>query len=203
LIARRRSAHTDGIADDATDITALLRAWRRGDDAAYGRAAALLYADLRRRAARCLRSDGDRDAIRATGLVHEAFIRLVTARDVDWRDRVHFLAVATRTMRRVLVDLVRAGAASKRGARAVHVTLDSGILGLDGDIVEVLALEAALEKLAALDQRRVRVVELRYLGGLTVEETADALHVSPDTVARDWRLARAWLKRELGPGSAG
>lgn len=181
----------------------MLRAWQGGDDDAYRRVSELLYVDLRRRAAQCLRGDKADAAIQATALVHEAFIRLAPARSVHWQDRLHFLAVATRAMRRVLVDLVRMNAASKRGARPVHVTLDSRIPRTDADVVDVLALDAALQKLAAVDERRVRVVELRYFGGLTVEETAQVLRVSPDTVARDWRLARTWLRRELRTSSAG
>jgi RNA polymerase sigma factor (TIGR02999 family) len=187
---------------DQSDITSLLRAWQGGDDDAYRRVSSLLYADLKRRAAQCLRGDQAGGAVQATALVHEAFIRLAPARGVDWNDRLHFLAVATRTMRRVLVDLVRMTAASKRGARSVHVTLDSRIPRREPDVVDVLALDAALQKLAAMDERRVRVVELRYFGGLTVAETAEVLNVSPDTVARDWRLARAWLRGQLRGRSA-
>lgn len=187
------SASGPGVAS----ITALLRAWHEGDEDAYRQVASTLYVELRKRAAHCLRRDRARDAIDATALVHEAFIRLAPARDVTWQDRLHFLAVATRTMRRVLVDLARAQDARKRGARPVHVTLDSAIAHLGPETIDLLALDAALEKLAQVDERRVRVIELRYFGGLTVEETARVLQVSPDTVARDWRLARAWLKREL------
>jgi RNA polymerase sigma factor (TIGR02999 family) len=178
-------------------VTALLRAWQNGDEDAYRRVSSLLYAELKRRAASCLRGERARDAIQATALVHEAFIRLAPAHGVDWQDRLHFLAIATRTMRRVLVDLVRARAARKRGSQPVHVTLDSNVRQSGPDVVDLLALDAALEKLAAFDPRRVRVVELRYFGGLTVAETAQVLEVSNDTVARDWRLARTWLKREL------
>ena len=202
LTAARRGTHTGSIDSDTPDITALLRAWQGGDDDAYRQVSALLYTDLKRRAAQCLRGETATDGLHATALVHEAFIRLTTAQGVDWQDRLHFLAVATRTMRRVLVDLVRARAASKRGSRPVHVTLDSQIPRASLDVVDVLALDAALEKLARIDARRVSVVELRYFGGLTVPETAAVLQVAPDTVARDWRLARAWLKRELNAPSA-
>lgn len=199
-IARCRDLpHTTPIDNE---ITHLLRAWQQGDQDAYRRVSALLYADLKRRAGQCLRGERADVAIQATALVHEAFIRLAPSSRVDWQDRLHFLAVATRTMRRVLVDLVRRSAASKRGARPVQVTLDSRMPQSAPDMVDALALDAALQKLAALDERRVRVVELRYFGGLTVEETAEILRVSPDTVARDWRLARTWLRRELGRPSA-
>lgn len=182
---------------DVAQVTALLRAWQEGDEDAYCQVSSILYAELKRRAANCLRGDRAREAIQATALVHEAFIRLAQAQDVNWKDRLHFLAVATRTMRRVLVDLVRERAATKRGSDPVHVTLDSKVPHGGPDVIDLLALDAALEKLAAVDDRRVRVIELRYFSGLTVEETALILQVSPDTIARDWRLARTWLKREL------
>jgi RNA polymerase sigma factor (TIGR02999 family) len=133
--------------------------------------------------------------------VHEAFVRLANAGEVDWQDRKHFLAVAARTMRRVLVDLVRAKAADKRGARAERAPLDSGIVAQSAPVVDLIALDEALEKLATFDVRKVRVIELRFFAGLTVEETAKVLDVAPDTVARDWRLARTWLLQELGAQS--
>src|SRR5262249_4257460 len=128
------------------------------------------------------------------------FVRLADAHRVDWQDRQHFLAVAARTMRHVLVDIVRAQGSSKRGAGAIHVPIDSAIASVDPRRVDLIALDAALDELAAVDPRKVRVVELRYFGGWTVEETARALGVSPDTIARDWRFARAWLLNALaGP----
>lgn len=137
------------------------------------------------------------DALQTTALVHEVFLRLVEAGSVDWQNRRHFLAVAGRTMRRVLVDLARATAADKRGAGAIHVAIDSGIPADAPEPLDFVALDRALDKLAQVDQRKVRVIELRFFAGLNVEETADVLQVSPDTVTRDWRLARSWLKREL------
>jgi RNA polymerase sigma factor (TIGR02999 family) len=181
---------------DAHDITAWLRAWHGGDQEAYGRITSALYDDLKRRASSCLRGEDAGTAIEATALVHEAFIRLAPAR-VDWHDRLHFLAVAARTMRRVLVDIARADLATKRGAGAVHVTLDSRVPDDRLDAVEFIALETALEELGAADPRKVHVVELRFFAGLTVQETAEVLQVAPDTVARDWRFARAWLKKQL------
>jgi RNA polymerase sigma factor (TIGR02999 family) len=179
-----------------TQVTAWLQAWKGGDAAAYGHVATLLYDELRRQAARCLRGERAGNAIQATALVHEAFIRLVPAQDVDWQNRLHFVAVATRTMRRVLVDLARERASRKRGGRAVHVTLDSAVAAPAASL-DMLALEDALDGLARVDQRKARVVELRFFSELTVEETAQVLEVSNDTVARDWRMARAWLRRAL------
>jgi RNA polymerase sigma factor (TIGR02999 family) len=129
-------------------------------------------------------------------------MRLATAHNVDWQNRHHFLAVAARTMRRVLVDLARAQQSTKRGARAVHVELESGMAAADAPLpVDIVALDRALDGLAQVDKRKVQVIELRFFGGLTVEETAEILQVSPDTVARDWRTARVWLLRELSAGS--
>lgn len=185
----------------AGDVTRLLKAWHRGDEEAYRQLCAILYDELKRQAARCMRGERPGITLQATALVHEAFVRLAGAGEVDWQDRKHFLAVAARTMRRVLVDLVRAKTADKRGARAQHEPLDSGIVAHATPVVDLIALDAALEKLATFDARKVRVIELRFFGGLTVEETAEVLDVACDTVARDWRLARTWLLHELDPHS--
>ena len=138
------------------------------------------------------------DTLQTTALVHETFMRLADAHQVDWQDRKHFLAVAGRTMRRVLVDLSREHGAAKRGSRVEHVPLDSGLAAGGPPPLDLIALDEALDTLAALDARKVQVVELKFFAGLTVEETAEVLNVSPDTVARDWRMARTWLLRELG-----
>jgi RNA polymerase sigma factor (TIGR02999 family) len=178
-------------------VTALLRAWQAGDDEAYRKVSEILYVDLRRQAARCLRRAYARDTLQTTALLHDAFIRLAGAHDVSWQDRNHFLAVAGQTMRRVVVDLARERAAAKRGSRAVTVPLDSGVAVGGPPLMDLLALERALEKLATIDPRKVQVVELKFFAGLTVGEIADVLRVSADTVARDWRMARTWLLREL------
>jgi RNA polymerase sigma-70 factor, ECF subfamily len=139
------------------------------------------------------------DSMQATALVHEAFVRLRNARQVDWHDRNHFLAIAARTMRRVLVDLARAKVSAKRGGRQVHVTLDEDIAAAAPGHAsfDLVALDRALDALGAIDARKMRVVELRFFAGLSVEETAAVLAVSPDTVARDWRMARSWLLNHL------
>lgn len=140
-----------------------------------------------------------------TSLLHETFLRLTTAHRVEWRDRDHFLAVASQMMRRALVDMARERGAAKRGGGAAHVPVTSGMAIDNRSMLDFVALDVALDKLAALDARKVHVIELRFFGGLTVEETAQVLDVSPDTVARDWRMARTWLLRELddSPASSG
>jgi RNA polymerase sigma factor (TIGR02999 family) len=181
----------------AGEVTALLRAWHDGDEDAYRQVSSILYRELRQEAAQRMRRAPPSTPLQATALVHETFIRLAGAHHVEWQDRRHFLAVAGRTMRRVLVDLVRSHTAQKRGSRAVHVPLDSGLAAGGPLPVDLIALDEALENLAAVDARKVKVVELKFFAGLTVEETADVLNVSADTVARDWRMARTWLLREL------
>jgi len=164
----------------------------------------LVYDHLRAQARRCMRNEGTSVTLQSTALVHEAYLRLVNTRDVDWHDRAHFFALSARIMRRILIDAARARGAAKRGgggARIDHssaVDLDQ-IASTDSDAASatLCALDDALETLAALDPRRARVIELRFFGGLSVEETAEVLQVSPQTVMRDWRLARAWIAREL------
>lgn len=181
------------------EVTELLRAWHAGDSTAYARVSALLYDELRSRAAQYMRRQRPGDSMQATGLVHEAFVRLHHTRRIEWNDRHHFLAIAARTMRRVLVDLARAKASAKRGGRQVHVTFNENVAAPEPGYASVdsVALDGALEALGAVDARKVRVVELRFFAGLSVQETADVLAVSADTVARDWRMARSWLLNRL------
>jgi len=186
---------------DGGEVTALLRRWHAGDEDAYRQVSSILYSELRRQAAHHMRRKRSGDTLQTTALVHETFMRLAAAHQVDWQDRRHFLAVAARTMRQLLVDLARAQGSAKRGAQAAHLPLDSGIAVGGPPLLDLIALDEALETLATLDARKVRVIELRFFAGLTVEETADVLEVSPDTVARDWRMARTWLLRELDTGS--
>jgi RNA polymerase sigma-70 factor, ECF subfamily len=190
---------------DLGEVTALLRAWHAGDEGAYTRVTAILYDELRSRAARYMRGQRAGESLQATGLVHEAFLRLHETRQVDWNDRNHFLAVAARTMRRVLVDLARAKAAAKRGGRPQYVTLDDNIAAAESEhtVVDLIALDDALDALSAVDPRKARVVELRFFADLSVDETAAVLGVSPDTVARDWRMARSWLLKQLDAGVRG
>lgn len=169
----------------------------------------LVYRELRRLAASYLRREHPGGTIQATGLVHEAYLRLAASHNPAWRDRTHFLGIAARSMRQILVERARRRRAAKRGGNPERLDLDDpdAIEGsaIDPRGIDVLALDAALERLAAIDPERARVVELRFFAGLTVEETADALGTSAATVKRSWALARAWLQRELasgGPASA-
>jgi RNA polymerase sigma factor (TIGR02999 family) len=179
------------------DVTVLLKAWREGDGTALDALMPLVHDELRRIARRCLHGERANRSVQATELVNEAFLRLVDVQHLDWQSRTHFLAMSARLMRRVLVDLARSRGADKRGGGAVRVTLDDATLGGSAPDTDVIRLDDALQALAALDDRKSRVVELRFFGGLTAEETAVALQVSPKTVLRDWEFARAWLQREL------
>jgi RNA polymerase sigma factor (TIGR02999 family) len=181
----------------AGNVTELLLAWRAGDEPALAALTPLVHLELQRIARRCLRGERAGHSFEATALVHEAYLRLVDTRRVNWRNRAHFLAMAARLMRRVLVDAARARGYQKRGGDAVRVTL-TDLLHASEKGHDLVALDDALEALAAMDPRRSQVVELRFFGGLSVQETASVLAVSPETVMRDWKLARAWLRRALG-----
>lgn len=188
---------------DSGDVTQLLKAWGQGDQAALEQLAPMLYDELRAQARRYMRHERSDMTLQTTALVHEVYLRLVNAHDVTCHDRLHFFALSAQMMRRILVDAARTRTAAKRGgvaARADHssaVDLDQ-IPTADSDAARSLcALDDALDSLTRIDQRRAQVIELRFFGGLSVEETASVLQVSPQTVMRDWRLARAWLSREL------
>lgn len=180
-------------------VTQLLAQIRAGDPGAVERMAPLVYDQLHAIAAAHFRRERPGHTMQPTALVHDAFLRLVDQSRVQWQDRAHFFAVASQTMRRILVDHARAKAAGKRGAGAVRVTADDALAGPGEAIAleDLLAIDEALEDLARLDAQQARVVELRYFGGLTIEETGEALGVSPATVKRDWSVARAWLHRRL------
>jgi RNA polymerase sigma factor (TIGR02999 family) len=182
--------------DSASAVTTLLRAWRRGDQAAFERLTPLVYDQLRRRARHYLRGERPNHTLRPTALVHEAYLRLVNLDQVDWQDRSHFFALAARQMRRILVDSARARRYHKRGGGAVSVTFDEALAVSRRD-PDLVALDDALELLAQRDERKVRVVELRFFGGLTNDEIATALGISSDTVTRDWQMAKLWLRRAL------
>lgn len=180
------------------DVTGLLLAWSAGDAAAGEAFHAAIYDDLHRQAVRAMRREGDAHTLQATAIVHEAYLRMVDQRRVEWRSRAHFFGVAAQMMRRVLVDHARTRLAEKRGGALQRVTLGDVGAGVEPDAaLDVLALHDALERLATLDPEQARLVELRYFGGLGIEETAEALGVSPATVKREWAVARAWLRREL------
>jgi RNA polymerase sigma-70 factor (ECF subfamily) len=178
-------------------VTELLRAWSDGDDGALERLMPLVEAELRRLARAYMGRERRGHTLQTTALMNEAFLRLTDARRVRWQDRAHFLGISARLMRRVLVDHARARGYRKRGGGAHRVSLHEGLMASTDPAVDIVALDRALEALAAVDVRKGRVVELRFFGGLSVEETAQVLHVSTDTVKRDWRLAKLWLLREL------
>jgi RNA polymerase sigma factor (TIGR02999 family) len=188
---------------DGTEITMLLRAWRSGDRMALERLTPLVYDQLRRIARRHMRNERSGNTLQTTALVNEAYLRLAELTRLDWQDRVHFFSVSSQMMRRILVGAARARKRVKRGggtARANHssaVNFDEipDLNAERGD--ELIALDDALEELAQIDPRKVRVIELRYFGGLSVEESAEALGISPQSVMRDWKLAKAWLKVKL------
>jgi RNA polymerase sigma factor (TIGR02999 family) len=178
-------------------VTELLRAWSDGDDGALGRLTPLVETELRRLARGYMGRERRGHTLQPTALVNEAFLRLTDARQIRWQDRAHFLGISARLMRRVLVDHARARGFHKRGGGARRVTLDEGLIASPEPALDLVALDRALEALAADDVRKSRVIELRFFGGLSVEETAEVLHVSPQTIKRDWRLAKLWLLREL------
>lgn len=178
-------------------VTELLRAWSGGDDGALERLTPLVEAELRRLARGYMRRERRGHTLQTTALVNEAFLRLTDAHAIGWQDRAHFLGIAARLMRRVLVDHARARGYRKRGGGVQRVTLNEGLVPSPEPALNLIALDRALEALAAVDPRKSRVIELRFFGGLSVEETAEVLHVSADTVKRDWRLAKLWLLREL------
>jgi RNA polymerase sigma factor (TIGR02999 family) len=184
------------------EVTRLLLDWRNGDAQAFEKLAPLVYRELHRLARRYRNKERRDHTLQVTDIVHETYLRLVDADGIDWQGRAHFYAIAARLMRRVLVDYARSHAFIKRGGGIHHVTLDeaqAASLEPDSDLV---ALDDALRRLADLDPRKAEVIEFRFFGGLTVEETAEVLQVSSDTVKRDWRLARSWLLRELSDNQA-
>jgi RNA polymerase sigma factor (TIGR02999 family) len=182
---------------NAGDVTALLRAWVGGQGEALGELALLVHHELRQMARRLLAGERSGHGWQATELINESYLRLIGWRGVEWQNRAHFFATASQIMRRVLVDAARARQSAKRGAGARTVSIDSVQLSAPDADVDVIALEEALDELAAIDPRPSQVVELRFFGGFSVEETAEALNVSIRTVINDWNTARAWLRRRL------
>ena len=183
------------------DVTQLLLGWSAGDTSASEALMAAVYDELHRQAARAMGRENPEHTLQATALVSEAYLRLIDQRRVEWRNRAHFFGVAAQLMRRILVDHARGRHAAKRGGGIAHLTLGAGDAASDAPDeqgVDVLVLNEALERLAAIDPDQARIVELRYFGGLTIEDTAEALGVSVATVKREWAVARAWLRRELG-----
>lgn len=181
----------------AGQVTQLLKSWSQGDQEALGRLMPVVYGELRRLARRQMARERPDHTLQVTALVHEAYLRLLDVRQVDWQDRAHFLALSAQMMRRILVDAARARTAGKRGGGVLHVSLEeAAVLPADPDR-SLIALDEALAAFAAIAPRQANVVELRYFGGLTEEEIAAVLDQSARTVRRDWEFARVWLAREL------
>jgi RNA polymerase sigma factor (TIGR02999 family) len=184
-------------APQVSEVTQLLAALSGGDRDALNKLIPLVYDELRGLASRALRREHPGRTLATTALVHEAFIRLVDQRQVRWQDRNHFLAVAAQAMRRILVDHARARKAAKRGGGGPVVALDEAVAAAEERGGELTALDEALTRLGEIDPQQARVVELRFFGGLTIEETGEVTGVSPATVKRDWTMAKAWLRREV------
>ena len=184
-------------ADESPDITELLEAWGEGDPMAFERLVPLVYAELKRMARRHMYRESEGHLLQTTALVHEAYLKLVSQKNAKWQNRAHFFAVSSQQMRRILVDAARSRLRQKRGSDAPVVSLDEAPELSLTRAAEFVALDDALQQLAQLDPRRSRVVEMRYFGGMSVEETAAALKLSADTVMRDWKSAKAWLFTEL------
>ena len=179
------------------DVTDLLLRWSEGDEAALDDLTAVIYDDLRRLARAILRHERSDHTLSATALVHEAYLKLIDQRRVQWKNRVHFFGAAAHIMRRVLVDHARARATQKRGGSAEKLAMSDSLTFVDALSEDLLDLDAALDTLAANDPRKARVVEMKFFGGMTTDETAEALQISDATVERDWTMARAWLIRKL------
>lgn len=183
------------------EITRLLAGWREGDRAALDELVPLIHTELHRLARRHLGRERKDHTMQPSSLVHEAFLRLLPAGGEGLQDRAHFFAVASQVMRHILVDYARERRRAKRGGAAVHIPVEAAVVLSPEQVDQVVAVDLALERLAESDERKSRVFEMRFFGGLTVEETAEVLGVAPNTVIRDWNFARAWLRRELSAGA--
>ena len=179
------------------EITDLLIDWSNGDQAALNRLMPLVYDELRRLASHYVRHERPGHTLQTTALVHEAYLKLVDHKNVNWQTRLQFFAAAAQVMRHILVDYARGRRALKRGGDRLRLSLEDGIICVDDNGTDLLSVDEALNSLAAIDLQQSRVVELRVFGGLTIEETAEALRVSPRTVKREWSMAKAWLHRQL------
>jgi RNA polymerase sigma factor (TIGR02999 family) len=182
---------------DQPNITELLVGYGRGDKESLDQLMPIVYDELRRQAARYLRHERPGNTLQTTALIHEAYVRLVDQRNVQWQNRAHFFGIAAQLMRRILVDHARTKKRAKRGGSDIRVSLGDATVAVKGQDLDVVALDEALERLAQIDAQQSRVVELRFFSGLTVEETAEVMGISNATVKRDWSMAKAWLHREL------
>jgi RNA polymerase sigma factor (TIGR02999 family) len=194
MIPRKRDA---AMQTRSADITGLLAIWREGDRGALERLLPLIHAELHRLARRHLGRERNNHTMQPSSLVQETFLRLLPGADVGWRDRAHFFAVASQVMRHILVDYARESRRAKRGGAAVHIPVDAAVVLSPEQVEQIVAVDLALQRLAKADERKSRVFEMRFFGGLSVEETAEVLGVATNTVIRDWNFARAWLRREL------
>ena len=194
---KRARRGVTGEADQPPSPTELLLAWGRGEADAFDQLVPRVHKELHRLARGYMAHERPGHTLQATALVNEAYLRLVDVQRVQWESRAHFLAMAGRIMRRILVDFARARSSTKRGSGAARISLDEALTISSEANPDLVALDEAMERLGARHPRQVQVVELRFFGGLTTEEAAEALHVSPDTVKRDWRFAKLWLLREL------
>ena len=181
----------------SNEVTQLLVAWGNGDQAARDELMPLVYAELHRLAHRHIKRERPGHTLQTSALVNEAFVRLVDQRDVHWQSRAHFFGIAAQMMRRILVDYARKRRFAKRGGNQLQVSLNEELVAANQRSAEVVLLDDALTQLAEIDERKSKVVELKFFGGLSIEETAEALGVSPGTVMRDWTLAKAWLRRAM------
>jgi RNA polymerase sigma factor (TIGR02999 family) len=179
------------------EVTQLLIAWSNGDQTALDQLMPLVYGELRRMAKRYMAGQSPGHTLQTTALIHEAYLKLVGQKEKQWQNRVHFFGVAAQAMRHILVDYARSRQATKRGGEMHAISLDEAAMVMEEQTADLVALDDALNRLAELAPRQSRLVELRYFGGLSVEETAEVLKVSPETATRDWRMAKAWLLREL------
>ena len=186
------------VTSSSHEITELLQAWNQGDDQALEKLTPLVYDELHRTAKRCISRERRDHTLQTTALINELFLKVTGLKRVSWQNRAHFFALCARQMRRVLTDFYRSGQYLKRGGGAERVSLDASAVVSPEAGRDLLAIDEALDRLAAVDERKSRVVELRFFGGLNVKETAEVLKVSPETVMRDWKLAKAWLLCELG-----
>lgn len=182
-------------------VTELLTRWSSGDASAREALVPLVYNELRRIARRCLSGQRSGHTLQPTALVHEAYLRLVRYDSIDWRDRAHFFALAAQIMRQILVDHARKQTAAKRGGNAVTLVVNEGSAVAKQTSLDLLALDDALKQLASLDPRQSQIVELRFFGGLSIEETAEAVNISPATIKREWATARLWLLHEMNNGA--
>jgi RNA polymerase sigma factor (TIGR02999 family) len=189
------------MSEQCDNVTELLLQWSNGDNAALEKLTPLVYDDLRKLARNHLRSERSGHTLQSTALVHEAYMRLIDQRHVRWQNRAHFFGISAQLIRRILVDHARAGKAGKRGGGAPKLAIEEGFASAEKRELDLVALDDALRELAEFDPQQARLVELRYFSGLTIEETAEVMQISPATVKRDWVVAKAWLRREIVRGA--